>query len=173
MSKPNHEKGKAYLKKAGTNVIQIAGGIKLVFSPGSAYEDISKEKLPETFYVKELEEEFIFSDWFKKQYQMTHQVDMERLLRACSILITEFSGPETEDNMRNHHKRLAMHFMMKSGENCEKEVHAALVTFGEVLNIKEGPEVTIDDYIDAAIILGFYFKLWDYGFTVDDFFKSL
>jgi len=173
MLKPNHEKGKAYLKKAGTDVMQIAGGFKLVFSPGSAYEDINKEKLPEKFFIAELNKEYSFSESFKKHFKVTHKVDIERLLRACSILITEFTGPETEDYMRNHHKRLNMHIIMKSGNTCVDEFRAALVTFGEVLNIKGRPKITLDDYLDAARILGDYFKLWNYDSTIDDFFGSL
>ncbi|NHJ03285.1 MAG: hypothetical protein EAX90_00515 [Candidatus Heimdallarchaeota archaeon] len=173
MFKPDYSKGKAYLKKAGTNVFAIAGGIKMVFSPGSAYKDIKKEKLPERFFIESLKKEFSFSKSFIKQYQVTHHVDMERLLRACSILITHFTGPETEDYMKNHSQRLFTNFMIKPGIICEDEVRAALISFGEVLKIKNKPKISLGEYLDAAKIIGDYFKLWSYDDAIDAFFGTM
>ncbi|NHJ48993.1 MAG: hypothetical protein FK733_14500 [Asgard group archaeon] len=172
MLKPNHDKGKAYLKKAGTDVIAIAGGIKMVFSPGSAYININKEKLPEKFNIESLGKEFSFSKSFIKHYQVTHQVDMERLLRACSILITNFTGPESDDIMKNHLDRLFTNFMIKPGNICVDEVRAALETFGDIIKIKRKPKISLDEYTDAAKIIGDYFKIWNYDSAIDAFFGS-
>ena len=173
MLKPDFSKGEKYLKKAGTDVIAIAGGIKMVFSPGSAYEDIKKERLPKEYFIEGLGKKFSFSDSFIKQFKVTHQVDMERLLRACSILITNFTGPETEDYMKNHLQRLFTNFMTKPGIICEDETKAALMTFSEIIKIKNKPKITMDEYSDAAKILGDYYKLWLYDSAIDAFFGTL
>ena len=172
MFKRDYEKGKAYLKKAGTDVIQIAGGIKMVFSPGSAYQDINKERLPEKFYIESLKKEYRFSKNFIKFFKITHQVDMERLLRACSILITNFTGPETDDFMKNHSGRLFNNFMLTPGNLCEVEVSDALVAFGEILKIKKN-KISPEEYLDAAKIIGDYFKLWNYDDAISSFFGTM
>lgn len=172
MFKPNFDKGKAYLKKAGTDVFAIVGGVKMVFSPGSAYEDINKEKLPEKYTIDGLKKEYSFSKAFKKHFKVTHHVDMERLLRASSILITNFEGPESEDNMKKHLERLFFHFSVQTGTICVQNVSDALMAFGEILKIKKRPEITLQEYDDAARIIGHYFKLWNYDNPIDAFFGT-
>jgi len=157
----NFDIGKSYLKKAGTDVIMISMGMKMVMSPGSAYEDIQKEKLPETFFNENLGKNISFSKDFIKQYKITHRVDLDRLLRACSILVTNFNGPEKEDYPKNHHKRLFSHYMITDGALAEMEVMAAIKAFGEILKIKV-KKIDIADFRVAAQILGDYYKLWNY-----------
>lgn len=172
MFKLNFDKGITYLKKAGTDVIAIVGGIKMVFSPGSAYDDIKKEKLPEKFLIEGLKKEYRFSDGFKKHFKVTHHVDMERLLRACSILLTNFEGPESDDNMKNHHQRLFFHFSMDTATLSIGNMGKALATFGEILKIKKKPKLISKDYEDAARIIGHYFKLINYDNPIDQFFGT-
>ncbi len=160
MSFVGHDKGKEYLKKAGTNTFVILEGTKLVFQPGSAISDAKKEKLPRKFFNEGLSKEFSFSKEFIKQYKITHQIDMERLLRACSIILTSFTGPETDDYSKNHLDRLFKHLMVKESILCESAISEALVSFGEVLKIPKKAKITNEDYQDAAKIIGDYFKLW-------------
>ena len=172
MSAINHDNGKKYLKKAGTNVFVILEGTKMVFQPGAAYQDIKKEKLPNKFFVEGLKKEFSFSKEFIKQFKVTQQTDMNRLLRACSILITNFTGPEKDDNMKNHSQRLFNSLMLKPGILCEGAVCDALISFGEVLKISKKAKITREDYMNAAKILGDYFKLWTYGGFYDSVLKN-
>ncbi|MBD3189573.1 MAG: hypothetical protein GF308_02965 [Candidatus Heimdallarchaeota archaeon] len=162
-------KGKEYLKKAGTDVFVIKDGMKMVFQPGSAYKDIKKERLPTKFFLKGLNKEARFPKEFIKHYKVSHHIDMERLIRACSILLTNFTGPETDDYMKNHLDRLFSHFMVKSGILCEEDIRSALIAFGEVLKIPKKHKISQEDYLEAAQILGDYFKLWTYN-EIDQFF---
>ena len=157
----NHDIGKEYLKKAGTNEFIITRRKKKFFEPGSAYKNAKKEKLPKEFFTKEygnlsLSEEFI------KHFQITQLVDMARLLRAISILLTNFNGPESEDFRKNHTDRLFFHLMMKPGLFAEDDLAGALFSFGEVLQIPKTNKITIENYRTAAQIIGGYFALLNY-----------
>ncbi len=157
----NHDKGKEYLKKAGTNEFIIKRRKKKFFEPGSAYNNAKKEKLPKEYLTQEygnlsLSEEFI------KHFQITQLVDMARLLRAISILLTNFTGPESEDFRKNHTDRLFFHLMMKPGLFAEDDLAGALFSFGEVLQIPKTNKITKEDYNTAAKIIGSYFALLNY-----------
>ncbi|MFW9923237.1 MAG: hypothetical protein ACFFDW_08135 [Candidatus Thorarchaeota archaeon] len=159
----NCDKGKEYLKKVGTDVFIIFNGNKFVFQPGSAYEDINKEKLPEKFFIASLNKEISLSREFVKQYKVTHRVDFDRLIRGCSILLTNFTGPESNDNIKNHLQRLFTHFMLRSGVLCEEDIKSALSIFGDLIKIPKKNKITIQDFQEVAQVLGDYYKLWDYS----------
>ena len=159
--KYDFEIGKKYLKKAGTNLVLTNQGMKVVMEPGSAYEDVVKEKLPEKFFIEGLNKEISLSKDFIKEYQLTHRVDLDRLMRGCSILITKFNGPESDDHPKIHHKRLFEHFMITQGILAEGETSAAIMEFGKVRKLKL-KKIKNEDYIVAAQILGDFYKIWNY-----------
>ncbi|MEA2069682.1 MAG: hypothetical protein U9O98_00150 [Asgard group archaeon] len=167
----NFDKGKKYLKKAGTNVFVIADGIKMVFEPGSAYKDINKEKLPEKFFIEFLNKEVALPKEFARLYQVTHQVDFERLLRGCSILLTNFTGPQSADTLKNHHERLFKHFMVTGGMIAKDNMVQALKEFGKLCNIPKRNTINDDDYRLIAQVLGDKYKLWAYD-EIDLFFSG-
>ncbi|HUT80465.1 MAG TPA: hypothetical protein VMZ29_04605 [Candidatus Bathyarchaeia archaeon] len=137
-------------------------GMKMVFQPGSAYENLEKEKLPEIFFNDELNRPIGFSKKFVKFYKMTHRIDMDRLLRGISILLTGFTGPDTNDNPKNHHKLLFAHFMLKSGFAADKEIEEAIKAFGEISRV---PIKKISDFEFncAARIINHFYKLYSYN----------
>ncbi|NHJ86140.1 MAG: hypothetical protein FK734_11810 [Asgard group archaeon] len=158
-----YNKGKKYLEKAGTDIIAISLGLKWVFEPGSTYLLYNDEKLPETFFIESLNKEESLPFIFVRHYKVTHQVDLDRLLRGCSILLTNFTGPEAADNVKNHQERLIKHFQGKYGLDAEKEMMSALMEFGVVFQIEEKNLISINDYLIVAQILGDRYKLWIYS----------
>jgi hypothetical protein len=161
--KENFAKGRKYLEKVGTDVIAIAMGMKMVMKPGSAYEDVKKERLPAKFIVPPLNNEMSFSKNFVKEFKVTHEVDLERLLRGCSILITGFEGPEKDDNMKNHHRRLGGHFVFyPSPIEAAEDMTAAMKLFGEIAGVNK-KKIDENEYAIAADIVNSVYKIWDYS----------
>ncbi|MHA1211736.1 MAG: hypothetical protein ACTSSH_04665 [Candidatus Heimdallarchaeota archaeon] len=163
MSAVNYDKGREYLKKNGTDVIKMAGRRKLVFQPGSAYTKVKKERLPEKFFLENLKKEVSFTQDFIKLYNMTTRVDLDRLLRACSILITGFDGPISDDYPKKHHERLFKHLMIREGILCESDIHGALVEFGRIIGIPDDQILEMRDYTTASKIIGGFYALWSYS----------
>ncbi|HUT82213.1 MAG TPA: hypothetical protein VMZ29_13510 [Candidatus Bathyarchaeia archaeon] len=169
MFEVNYDKGREYLEKNGTGVYIISGD-KQSNSLGSAYLNLVKEKLPEQFYLECLSRNVSFSKEFIKHYKVNVRLDLDRLMRACSILITNFTGPTTEDDPRNHFERIFKHFMFQSATKCENDVVGALIELGKIVKIPKKHKITQNDYLIAARIIGEFYKLWEFNQT-DPFFS--
>lgn len=155
-------KGINYIKKAGTNVVLNTGGIKMVMQPGSAYDDIKKEKLPESFFIDDIGIAVSFSKNFIKEYKVTHKVDLDRLMRACSILLTQFEGPETEDTPKKLHEKLFFALSAYQNYEAEQALIAALKTFGDILQVKH-KKISEIDYLNAIRIINQIYKFYSYN----------
>ncbi len=158
MSEEKLAKSIKYFEETGTDAFLIKDGMKFVFEPGSAYADLKKEKLPEKYSIPFFSYEASFSKEFIKQFRITHRVDLDRLLRALSILLTGFNGPAIEDYPKNHHKRFFTHFMLKDRFTAEEEILQGLVTFGNIYGA-DLSKFGMADWVDASRIVNKYYSL--------------
>ena len=140
------------------DVILVFEGDTMVMSPGSAYDDLKKEKLPEKFSIPFYSYEASFSKNFIEQFKVTHRIDLDRLLRALSILLTGFVGPITEDYPKNHHKRFFRYFMLKDRFTAEEEILQALITFGKIYGA-DLSNLRMGDWVDASRIVNKFYSL--------------
>lgn len=159
-TRKTHETGLKYLQKAGLNLLVVSSSGKLTFQPGSAFEDIKKETLPKPYVIKEkyTPREYKLDEELRKRYSIRTEVDLYRLMRICSIIITAFNGPEEQDTPKAHVKRLRDWIK----ENCFEDgvwvIYMALTSFEKQIGYRK--ELEIGLYFDLAHILGKFFKLW-------------
>ncbi|MBN1683700.1 hypothetical protein JW865_09135 [Candidatus Bathyarchaeota archaeon] len=154
-------KGINYLRKAGTDVVLVTSGIRMVMQPGSAYDDIKKEKLPESFFIDDIGMAVSFSKAFKKYYKVSHRIDLDRLMRACSILLTQFEGPETDDNPKKLHERLFFALAAYQPYEAEQALMDAVKTFGDILKVHH-KKISEIDYLNAVRIINQIYKFYSY-----------
>ena len=58
---------------------------------------------------------------FMERYNITTEVDLERLVRMCSIILTNFTGPDKDESPKKHFQRLVDRLKEEPG-NAEREV---------------------------------------------------
>ena len=149
---------KKYFEETGTDVIMVTAGMRITMKPGSAYEDIKKEKLPDEFQLKSDNLTIPFPKSIKEQYKITHKVDFDRLLRGVSIVLTGFLGPIEEDTLKNHHKRLFMRYLAWDPIDAEDDLATGLEFFGDFIGVSH-KEINEFDYLNVAQILNDYYTI--------------
>jgi len=158
MSEEKLAKSIKYFEVTGMDVVLMSGDIAIAMSPGSAYDDLTKEKLPEKYSIPFFSYEASFSKNFIEQFRMTHRVDLDRLLRALSILLTGFNGPITDDYPKKHHMRFFSHFMLKDRFTAEEEILQGLMTFGRIYGVDMN-KLGLADWVDASRIVNKFYAL--------------
>jgi len=158
MSEEKLAKSIKYFEEIGFDVVLISGGTTIAMGPGTSYDDLKKEKLPEKYSIPFFSYEASFSKEFIKQFKITHRVDLDRLLRALSILLTGFNGPVSEDYPKNHHKRFFTHFMLTDRFTAEEEILQGLITFGKIYGA-DLSKLGMGDWVDASRIVNQFYSL--------------
>lgn len=160
-----------YLQQTGFNlIVQLSIG-NLVFKPGSFFENMEKETLSLPYALKRSDGViYTLSETLRKRYQVSTEVDLQRLARICAILITDFNGPESDDTPKILLKNLRT-FMREKSNRTGWEIIIALQTLDNLLGFRKQRKFT--EYFNLAGILNTHFGLWKElepfsTFTIDD-----
>ncbi len=150
--------GLGYLKQAGLDLrVESSLGV-LTFKPGSVFEDKAEEGLPDPFIVKRRDGiEFSLSKELRERYQISTDVDLQRLVRACAILITDFAGPSTKDHRKYLFEQLRT-YMRERSNRTGWEIMQALKTLDDFLGEKNRKDNS--EYYNLAWILNVRYHLW-------------
>ena len=152
--------GIEYLKKTGLDLIVQLNFIRIPFKPGSYLQDKTKETLRKPYgIISPSKEVFSLSVAFMDRFKISTVVDMNRMIRACSIILTNFDGPGEYDDIDYHIENLREMLSCESIDNVPKLMLMALHIIEEIIGIKKEPLPEID-YQKAVNVLNVYFKLW-------------
>ncbi len=160
-----------YLQQTNLNLIVQSSMARLVFKPGSFIEDKEKETLLLPYTVKSPDGvTYNLSETLRKRYQVTTEVDLQRLTRICAILITDFNGPDRDDTPKILFKNLRV-FMREKSNRTGWEIVIALQTLDNILGFRKQRKFT--EYYNLACILNTHYNLWKElkpfsTFTIDD-----
>ena len=163
--------GIEYLQKTGLDLIVQSSLGKLVFQPGSIIEDKEKETLSLPYTLKRDDGvTYSLSEILRKRYQISTEVDFQRLTRICAIFITDFNGPESDDTPEVLFKNLRT-FMREKSNHTSWEIQMALQTLDNILGFRKQRKFT--EYHDLAWILNIHFTLWKEretfsGYTIEE-----
>ena len=128
--------GMNYLQRAGLNLIIQSSSGRLVFKPGSFFENKEKETLASPYTIKRSDGvTYTLSEKLKERFQLSTEVDLQRLARICAILITDFSGPSSDDTPKILLKRLRT-FMREKSNRTGWEITLALQTLEDILGYR-------------------------------------
>ncbi|HUT82624.1 MAG TPA: hypothetical protein VMZ29_15620 [Candidatus Bathyarchaeia archaeon] len=164
--------GLEYLQRTGLNLFIQSSFGRLSFAPGSFFENKEKEILTKPYSVRRLgEPSYTLNDEFRKRFQLTTEVDLQRLARACAILITDFNGPESDDTPEILFKRLRT-YMRERSNRTGWEIKMALITLDDTI-LGNRLLKSESEYYYLAWILNVNYNLWKErepfeNFTVDD-----
>ena len=111
-----YKPGIDYLKSTGLDLLLVTQFIRTVMQPGSLYESES-EILAKPFTTSKGS----MSIEFMERYSISTEVDLERLVRMASIILTNFTGPDEEESPKKHFQRLVTRLKEETG-NMEREV---------------------------------------------------
>ncbi|MHA1555929.1 MAG: hypothetical protein ACTSPM_03250, partial [Candidatus Heimdallarchaeota archaeon] len=157
-----YKKGTKYLKKYGLWVfIKMPPGGKTEFiqaKAGFAFENKEKELLSKPYTVTASTGKMIkLSREFMDRFQLITKFDLERIIRNSSIILTDFSGPKTDDIMKNHMERLQK-WKTDDKPFKQQEFVGSLMMLENLQGAKD--LLPNAHYSEAATILGHMFKLW-------------
>jgi len=96
---------------------------------------------------------------FMDTFEIKRDSDLMRLIRNCSIILTNFTGPLEQDNFGVHLQRLRNWIGKDNWEKGIKGLVAALPIIEIFMGFKE-PQFETKEYSDAAIVLAIHFGLW-------------
>jgi len=164
MSNPwkEYKKGVNYLKKNGLMVfIKMPPGGKtewLQASPGLIMQDKVKETLQVPMAMNaSAGKVFQISKEFMERFKLITELDLHRIIRNCSIILTNFSGPRNEDIVSNHLDRLQK-WKAEDKKLKQTEFVGSLIMLE---NLHESKDLLPNNhYKEAATIIGYMFKLW-------------
>ncbi len=144
-----YAEGIAYLQETGLDLYipNPIGG--MVFKPGSYFEDVEKENVPKPAKIGQGRLSIVFMD----RFNISTTVDLSRMVRAVSIILTSFTGPREQDSPRNHQARLK-EFIHADLDKCKREVFSAFLGIEKVLGL--GDVISHRDYTEAAIAICAY-----------------
>jgi len=157
-----YKKGTKYLKKSGLWVfIKMPPGGKTEWiqaKAGFAFENKEKETLPKPYTVTASSGKMIkLSREFMDRFQLITKFDLERIIRNISIILTNFSGPKTDDIMKNHLERL----QKWKTEDKQFKIQEFVGALFMIENLQGSKDLLPNaHYSEAATILGHRFKLW-------------
>ena len=104
---------------------------------------------------------------FMTHYKIITTVDIAKLMRAVSIILTNFKGPIKDDHFHNHRDRLQQFFFNQEPFD-ESIVMEALVVydymFGKPISLPKS------NYIAFARTLNYFFNLFKPEDPIDDYF---
>ncbi|MHA1354447.1 MAG: hypothetical protein ACTSR1_04650, partial [Candidatus Heimdallarchaeota archaeon] len=100
---------------------------------------------------------FYISKEFMERYKLISELDLQRIIRNCSIILTNFSGKKDEDVTKNHLECLQQ-WKMDDKKVKQQEFIGALIMLENLHNSKD--LLPNNHYTEAATILGYMFKLW-------------
>jgi len=180
----DYEKGIGYLKETGTNMILQLPALKLdskgkavldaqgkpQFDPKGKPKCISvgpgfvffadKPELSRPYKVDYPDgRSFQLSSEFMDFFKIKRESDLMRILRNCSIILTNFTGPIEQDTFGTHVDRLRS--WIGKG-NWKKGVDGLLTALPiiEILMGSKKQQFDTKEYGDAAIVLALRFGLW-------------
>lgn len=146
--------GIEYLKSTGFDLYMFEVFASVVFKPGSFFED-SSEILPQPYKHKA----GTVSLEFMKRYNVTTEVDLHRMARICSIILTNFNGPKDQDDPKNHRERLRNRFSTESNkEECEVHMVQAFLILDRIMGLEKA--LPIQDLYEVVRVLGSVFSFW-------------
>ena len=164
MSDPwkEYKKGVKYLKKHGLwLMIKLPHGGKFEWiqaKPGFAIKDKAKETLPRPVTLKASGgKTYKISKEFMDKFQLVTELDLQRIIRNTSILLTNFSGPKDNDIIENHLKRL-QNWKADNAKQKIQDFMIALVMLESLHGSKE--PLPNNHYAEATTVIGYLFKLW-------------
>lgn len=104
---------------------------------------------------------------FMTHYKIITTVDIAKLMRVVSIILTNFNGPVKDDHFHNHRDRLQQFFFNQEPFD-ESVVMEALVAYDYVF----GKQISISksEYIAFARTLNYFFNLFKPDDPIDDYF---
>ncbi|MFX1487266.1 MAG: hypothetical protein ACFFBS_09270 [Promethearchaeota archaeon] len=153
-------KGKAILDSQGRPQFDPEGKPKFVsVGPGFVFF-ADKPELSRPYKVDYPDgRSFQLSTEFMDIFKIKRESDLMRIIRSCSIILTNFSGPLEKDTFGTHVDRLR-DWIGKG--NWQKGIDG-LVTALPIIEILMGskkPQFATKEYGDAAIVLAIRFGLW-------------
>ncbi|HUT81906.1 MAG TPA: hypothetical protein VMZ29_11940 [Candidatus Bathyarchaeia archaeon] len=154
------ELGMSYLEKHGLGLIYwTQDGEKLVFKSGAAFKSLEEETLSKPYKIKLTEDNKIveLTEEFMNRFEISTKLDLQRLMRICSILLTDFSGPIEEDTPKNHLERLKNR-LKKYVKNENEQLIQGFLGFEAIMGYKE--QIALEDYNQAAKLMNGLYKLW-------------
>jgi len=154
-----YEIGMGYLEKYGIALIFWSeNGEKQIFKTGAAFKDLEAETLARPYKIQLKDGSTVeFSEEFMDRFDISTKLDLQRLMRICSILLTDFSGPEIEDNPKNHLERLRKK-LKKYVRSEDARIVQALYGYEAMMGYKK--QIFLDDYNQAANLLNALYKIW-------------
>jgi len=144
-----YAEGIAYLQKTSLDLYMPNPLGGFVFKPGSYFEDADKENVPKPAKIGLGR----LSVGFMDRFNISTSVDLSRIVRAVSIILTNFTGPRDQDSPRNHQNRLK-EFIRGDLDKCKKEVVRAFFGIEKILGL--GDVIDYRDYTEAAIAICAY-----------------
>ncbi|MFW9919607.1 MAG: hypothetical protein ACFFED_08410 [Candidatus Thorarchaeota archaeon] len=141
-----YAEGIAYLQRMSLDLYMPTPFGGMTFKPGSFFEDTEKEKVPKPAKIGQ----GLLSSRFMDRFNISTEVDLNRMVRAVSIILTNFSGPRDQDSPRIHQNRLKA-FIAGDQSKCKVEVVQAFFCIEKILNL-EGL-LSLDDYFDAGFAI--------------------
>ncbi|NHJ84581.1 MAG: hypothetical protein FK734_03915 [Asgard group archaeon] len=154
------ELGMGYLEKYGLGLIfWNEQGEKLVYKTGSVFKSLEEETLPRPYRIKLIDDDKIveLTEEFMNRFEISTKLDLQRLMRICSILLTDFSGPVEDDTPKNHLERLRVR-LKKFVKNEAEQMVQAFLGFEAIMGYKE--QLLLEDYQQAAKLMNGLYKLW-------------
>ena len=112
-----YAEGIAYLQKTSLDLYMPNPLGGMTFKQGSFFESVEKETLPRPTAIGPGRLSIVFME----RFGISTEVDLNRLVRAVSIILTNFTGPRDQDSPRNHQNRLN-EFIAGDSDKCGKEV---------------------------------------------------
>lgn len=158
-----YKKGVKYLKKTGTVLyLKLPPGGKYEFiqaGPGFAKKDKKKETLPRPFTLKTADGKAIkISTSLMDRLKIITEMDLDRVMRCCAIILTNFTGPQDQDILPMHQTRLQQ-WIAKDVKNRQQEFVGSIMMLDSIESSSQ-QLLPVNDYYEAATILGHIFKLW-------------
>ncbi|MFX0096906.1 MAG: hypothetical protein ACFE7E_04015 [Candidatus Hodarchaeota archaeon] len=179
-----YEKGINYLKQTGTNLMLQLPALKLdskgkaildsegkpQFDPKGKPKFVSvgpgfvffadKPELSRPYKIDVPDgRTFQLSPEFMDVFKIKRESDLMRILRSCSIILTNFTGPLEQDMFGTHVDRLRSWIGKGNWKKGIDGLLAALPII-EILMGSQKPQFDAKEYGDAAIILAVRFGLW-------------
>ena len=164
-----HEVGVSYLQKTSLNLIEWTSLGKVTYQPGSFFDNKEKETLSVPYSIK-LNNGVVYSlhEKLRQRYQISTEIDLQRILRVCSILVTNFNGPDEKDTPKNHRERIR-EWIKDTPSGIDRigfHMVMALHSLDEILGFKKHFDFGIN--FELVNILRVQYKLW-YNDSLEQF----
>ncbi|MBD3191146.1 MAG: hypothetical protein GF308_10900 [Candidatus Heimdallarchaeota archaeon] len=147
-----------YLQQTGLNLFIQSSLGRLVFEPGSFFDTKEEELLSRPYSLKRSDGvTYTLSEKLRERYQLSTMVDLQRLVRICAILVTNFNGPTSDDTPKVLFERLRT-YMREKSNRTGWEIIEALQTLDDILGYRKQRKRS--EYYHLAWILNIHHHLW-------------